>query len=65
MLSVISMLLELFETLNDRGLELSAFNLIKNFVLIKISSNPSLFEDVISEWNEMYEKIQDLEPVTF
>lgn len=55
----------LFETLNDRGLELSAFDLIKNFVLMKISSNPSLFEEVISEWNEMYEKIQDLEPVTF
>jgi uncharacterized protein with ParB-like and HNH nuclease domain len=55
----------LFETLNDRGLELSAADLIKNFILMKVSNNKEVFTEVISEWNEMYKKIKDLEPVTF
>jgi uncharacterized protein with ParB-like and HNH nuclease domain len=61
----------LFETLNDRGLALSAADLIKNFILMKISKNDEgtnldeIFNEVITEWNEMYEKIRDLEPVTF
>jgi len=55
----------LFETLNDRGLELSAADLIKNFLLMKVSSKEEIFNDAISQWNEMYEKVRDKEPVKF
>ncbi|MDF2958174.1 MAG: DNAse/DNA nickase [Candidatus Alkanophagales archaeon MCA70_species_1] len=55
----------LFETLNDRGLELSAADLIKNFLLMKVSSKEEIFNDTISQWNEMYEKVRDKEPVKF
>lgn len=55
----------LFETLNDRGLELSGADLIKNFILMKVSNNREVFIDAVDEWNDMYGKIKDLEPVTF
>lgn len=61
----------LFETLNDRGLALSAADLIKNFILMKVSRNDEItnldeiFDEVITEWNEMYEKVRDLDPVSF
>lgn len=55
----------LFETLNDRGLELSAADLIKNFVLMRVSSDEHIFNTTIDEWNQMYEKIRDKEPVKF
>jgi len=55
----------LFETLNDRGLELSAADLIKNFVLMKVSSDENIFNTTINEWTEMYEKVRDYEPVKF
>lgn len=55
----------LFETLNDRGLELSAVDLIKNFVLMQVSSDENIFNTTINEWTEMYEKVRDYEPVKF
>jgi len=55
----------LFETLNDRGLELSAADLIKNFLLMKVSSKDEIFNNTISQWNEMYEKVRDKDPVKF
>jgi len=55
----------LFETMNDRGLELSAADLIKNYILMNVSDNSQIFDNTVSEWNEMYEKVRDLEPVTF
>lgn len=55
----------LFETLNDRGLELTAVDLIKNYVLMQISSNKSIFTEAISQWNEIYEKVGSKEPVKF
>lgn len=55
----------LFETLNDRGLELSAADLIKNLFLMRVSEKEDVFEQVISDWNEMYEKVRDKEPVKF
>lgn len=55
----------LFETLNDRGLELSAADLIKNFVLMQVSSDENIFNETINEWTEMYEKVRDYEPVKF
>lgn len=55
----------LFETLNDRGLELSAADLIKNFVLMQVSSDENIFNTTVNEWTEMYEKVRDYEPVKF
>ncbi len=55
----------LFETLNDRGLELSAADLIKNFVLMKVSEDENVFNTTISNWHEMYDKVRDYEPVKF
>lgn len=55
----------LFETLNDRGLELSAADLIKNFLLMTVSEVEGVFDKTINEWNEMYEKVRDKEPVKF
>jgi hypothetical protein len=55
----------LFETLNDRGLELSAADLIKNFLLMKVSNDDAIFTTVIADWNELYEKVANHEPVKF
>lgn len=55
----------LFETLNDRGLELSSTDLIKNFILMKVSGEKEVFDGTIARWNEMYEKVRDIEPVSF
>ena len=56
---------KLFETLNDRGLELSAADLIKNFLLMNTSTNKDIFNNCINEWEEMYQKIRDKSPVKF
>ena len=55
----------LFETMNDRGLELSAADLIKNYILMKVAGNKNVFRELIEEWNDMYEKVRDIEPVKF
>jgi len=56
---------KLFETLNDRGLELSAADLIKNYLLMNTSTNKEIFNDCIYEWEDMYQKIRDKSPVKF
>ncbi len=56
---------KLFETLNDRGLELSAADLIKNFILMRASMKEDIFNKSITEWEEMYEKVRDKGPVKF
>lgn len=56
---------KLFETLNDRGLELSAYDLIKNFILMKASENQLDFKDAAETFDEIYSKIRDKEPVKF
>jgi len=56
---------KLFETLNDRGLELSAADLIKNYLLMNTSTNKDIFNNCINEWEEMYQKIRDKSPVKF
>ncbi len=55
----------LFETLNDRGLALSAVDLIKNHLLMKASTegNDTTVESIVEEWIEMYEKIRNYDPV--
>ncbi len=54
---------QLFESLNDRGLELSAADLIKNKAFARATD--SHIEEVKTTWRDMVELIQDLEPVTF
>jgi len=56
---------KLFETLNDRGLELSAADLIKNYLLMNTSANKDVFNTCINEWEEMYHKVRDKSPVKF
>ncbi len=57
---------KLFETLNDRGLELSAADLIKNYLLMKISEkNNDKIDEAVEKWNDMFENVRDLEPVKF
>ncbi len=58
----------LFETLNDRGLELSALDLIKNFILMRLKSlnaQEETIDQTIQNWNEMYQKIGSNEHVKF
>lgn len=58
----------LFETLNDRGLELSAVDLIKNFILWQLAllkAKEVTIDMTIQNWNEMYQKIGNNEPVKF
>lgn len=57
----------LFETLNDRGLALSAVDLIKNHLLMRSASdgNDALLNSIVEEWLEMYQKIRNYDPVTF
>lgn len=55
----------LFETLNDRGLELSAVDLIKNHILMKLSETENDFDSGLSKWVNIYETIKDFEPVRF
>ena len=57
----------LFETLNDRGLALSAVDLIKNHLLMRAASdgNDVLLNSIVEEWLEMYQKIRNYDPVTF
>lgn len=56
---------KLFETLNDRGLELSAADLLKNYFLRQASSDERIFNTIVNEWSEMYEKVRYYEPVKF
>jgi uncharacterized protein with ParB-like and HNH nuclease domain len=51
----------LFETLNDRGLELSVVELMKNFILMQLTSkdaNLQTIDQTIQNWNELYQKIR-------
>jgi hypothetical protein len=55
----------LFDTLNDRGLELSSVDLVKNFLLMKVSGVRDIFDETIFLWNEMFTRIRDKDPVKF
>ncbi len=55
----------LFDTLNDRGLELSSVDLVKNFLLMKVSSERGIFDETIFLWNEMFTRVRDKDPVKF
>jgi hypothetical protein len=57
----------LFETLNDRGLELSAIDLMKNFVLREAHENSSInAESIKSSWEHLIANLQTLgKPIRF
>lgn len=52
----------IFETLNDRGLALSAVDLIKN-ILFKNCANSDEFEDIKDKWISMISNIGDINEV--
>lgn len=49
----------IFETLNDRGLALSAVDLIKNKLFQTFASHPDEFEQLKSSWEEMCDNIDN------
>lgn len=52
----------LFETLNDRGLELSAIDLMKNYILKVSSGNGSVrIENIKGEWEEIIKNLEDVD----
>jgi len=55
----------LFDTLNDRGLELSSVDLVKNFLLMKVSGIREIFDETVFLWNEMCTRVRDKDPVKF
>jgi uncharacterized protein with ParB-like and HNH nuclease domain len=49
----------LFETLNDRGLELSEVDLMKNYLYKKVETNPELNEEAIKQdWEDIIDDIR-------
>lgn len=55
----------IFETLNDRGLDLSVADLVKNYVFSLASSSRHDLEDIIQIWKEMVDQIGDHNVTTF
>lgn len=49
----------IFETLNDRGLALSAVDLIKNKLFQTFATHPGEFEQLKSAWEEMCDNIEN------
>ena len=49
----------IFETLNDRGLTLSAVNLIKNKLFQTFATHPEEFEQLKSAWEELCDNIEN------
>lgn len=49
----------IFETLNDRGLALSAVDLIKNKLFQTFAMHPGEFEELKSAWEEMCDSIEN------
>lgn len=56
----------LFETLNDRGLSLSAADLIKNYILSKSArSSEDELDDIVETWDEIVELVGQLDHLRF
>jgi len=56
----------LFETLNDRGLSLSAADLIKNYILSKASrTSEDQLDEIVQMWDEIVELITGLDHLRF
>ena len=57
----------LFESLNSKGMDLSVSDLIKNKVLMKGSGSEVINEEILSNWEQLIESIEDtrLSPVEF
>ncbi|MEJ5069346.1 DUF262 domain-containing HNH endonuclease family protein [Enterobacter sp. MYb186] len=57
----------LFESLNSKGMDLSVSDLIKNKVLMKAGGNENINEEILSNWEQLIESIDEtrLSPVEF
>lgn len=49
----------LFETLNDRGLDLSISDLVKNRLLMSCDGDEPKKQSILAKWNELIEKLQN------
>mgnify|MGYP006431301613 CR=1 FL=1 len=47
----------LFETLNDRGLDLSISDLVKNRLLMSCEGNTQRKDEILDKWNQLIEKL--------
>lgn len=57
---------KLFETLNDRGLDLSAVDLIKNYILSGVAKKqPDQLNAVIEIWDEVVTNLENLDKIRF
>lgn len=57
---------KLFETLNDRGLQLSAVDLIKNYILSSTAKKkPEELEAVIEIWDTIINNLEDIDKIRF
>jgi len=55
----------LFETLNDRGLQLSAADLLKSHLLHKVAQTSENVPDAAQRWDAMIDSLQGADPATF
>jgi uncharacterized protein with ParB-like and HNH nuclease domain len=53
----------IFETLNNRGLSLSAVDLIKTYLISKIASNETMLEECIEIWDRIIDNVEEMESV--
>lgn len=57
---------KLFETLNDRGLELSAVDLIKNYILSSVAKkNAKDLDAVIEVWDTIVNHLEEIDKIRF
>jgi len=57
---------KLFETLNDRGLDLSAVDLIKNFFLSETAKKiPDDLDSVIEYWDQIVTNLKEIDKIRF
>lgn len=57
---------KLFETLNDRGLDLSALDLIKNYILSETAKkSPEDFNTVVEFWDGIVQNLEEIDKLRF
>jgi hypothetical protein len=55
----------IFETLNDRGLELSPLDLVKNFLFSRVSNDPTMLRDMEDRWTQMMSTLSNVRADNF
>ena len=55
----------IFETLNDRGLELSPLDLVKNFLFSRVSNDAAMLRDMEDRWTQMMSTLANVRADNF